>query len=169
MPTIKNNTNKCYTCNEKFNSVHQENILNKVSDLSNIFKNINKKILIKVSEFLFNTFHNINYECKSRSKPSHIKFDSDSDDSNDYYYWNESKEVCTKCFKKGLAKSLFEIEHRLPYLRRHILYFTNKYMFCQKEHLEKIDTYFLPVNYNIYYYRNKFPIKMKNYFSISMN
>jgi len=166
---LSHNIKQCYTCNIKFDSIYKKNVSKKVYDLSNIFKYFDKKILINMSEFLFNPCHNIIYECKSRNKPIHVDYDFDSDDENDYYYWNETKKICTNCFKKGLAKSLFETEKRLPYLRQHIIYFTNKYMSCQKEHLEKIDTYFLPVNYNIYYYRNKFPIKIKNFFSISMD
>ena len=174
MQPITNSTNKCNTCDENIHSLHRENILEKVSYLSKIFKKLDENLLFNVSEFLINSSHDIIYECKSRNKPTHIEVgdyddDDDDDDGRDGYYWNESKKVCTNCFKKGLAKSLFETEHCLPYLRHHHVYFTNKNISCQKEHLEKIDVYFLPVNYNIYYYRNKFPIKMKNYFSITMS
>lgn len=163
--TMSKNCMCCkYDLHEIFNTDKQKKTLY----LSEIFKfNLNDNVLSNIYEFLDHPYHKVIYECKSRKKPLFIDFNIDNERFG--YYWDEEIFVCSECFKKGLGKSLFEDNKRLPYLRRDIRYFNN-YNFnfhCKKESLEKINKFYLPKVFTLNYYRTKYPIKINGYYFIS--
>ena len=110
--------------------------------------------------------HRVIHTRKSRSQPIHMEYDSDDEISG--YYWNETKNICSKCFESGIHKSLNQ-QQRLPYLRCDISYFFSKE--CrenintkQNEYIES--EYFLPNTYIIDYYRQKLPERKENFYFI---
>lgn len=111
--------------------------------------------------------HRVIHTRKSRRQPTHMEYDSDDEISG--YYWNETKNICSKCFEYGIKKSLTQ-QKRLPYLRCDISYFFSKE--CREnvvdnkknEYIES--EYFLPNTYIIDYYRQKLPEKKENFYLI---
>ena len=136
-------------------------ITNNLLNISFKFR-LNNNLWINIFKYLVNfNGHKIIYTKKSRIKPDHMDYDSDGE-----YYWEESKNICTVCFQKGIVQSL-QNQRRLPFTRRDIYYFIDQIF----ENTELIYmNYFLPNEYTINYYRQETPEKInKNLYLILPN
>lgn len=84
------------------------------------------------------------------------------------YYWHETKEVCVRCFKRGLFRSLQQ-NNKLPFLRSDIGYFLEPKQDDENddEVEEHFKNYILPTHYKIEFYRSQEIRRVRNYHVIS--
>ena len=86
------------------------------------------------------------------------------------YYWYDTKEVCIKCFKRGLFRSLRHY-NKLPFSRSDISYFLNQKK--DDEDDDEVEEYFknyiLPPLYNISFYRSQEIRRVGNFHMITSN
>ncbi len=84
------------------------------------------------------------------------------------YCWHEINEVCVRCFKRGLFRSL-KRNNKLPFLRSDIGYFLNPKRDEEddKEVEEKFQNYILPAHYNITFYRSQQIRRVGNFHRIT--
>ena len=86
------------------------------------------------------------------------------------YYWTDTKEVCIKCFKRGLFRSLHR-NNKLPFSRSDISYFLNQKKDDEDddEVEEHFKNYILPAHYNISFYRSQEIRSVGNFHMITSN
>ena len=164
---------KCANCQLNVNQVSLDIVDHFIEKKLNVSE-LNRSLitLLEVNlqryilSFITNMYGHVIHTRKSRSQPTHMEYDSDDEISG--YYWNETKNICSKCFESGIHKSLNQ-QQRLPYLRCDISYFFSKE--CrenintkQNEYIES--EYFLPNTYIIDYYRQKLPERKENFYFI---
>ena len=84
------------------------------------------------------------------------------------YYWHETKEVCVRCFKRGLYRSL-EDNNKLPFSRSDIRYFLNPKKDEEDDEAveEKFKNYILPAHYNITFYRSQEIRRIRDFYMIT--